>query len=159
MYCNGRELLYTVFDRHKEAGRRRGHVRVPVSCMNRSNDTGSFQSLVNATNNVETGSSDTCASRLSTALEGLVLDVAHVSSRRCARETAVGRRSSMMILDACTSLQHACISDRPQSPNKVTTFTTACAIEMPFNFFVSQPHRLVSLRNVGISGRVSSRAA
>ena len=36
-------------------------------------------------------------------LEGSVLDVAHVSSGHHGRETAVGRRSSLISTDACTS--------------------------------------------------------
>ena len=59
---SGRELLYTIFDHHEEAGRHRGHMKVPVPRMNRSNGTGAYQPLVNATNDAERGPSGTCTS-------------------------------------------------------------------------------------------------
>lgn len=100
---SGRELLYTIFDQHKEAGRRHGHMRVTVPRINCSNSTGAYQPLVNATNNVEAGPSGKCASCLGIVLEGSVLDVAHVPTWHHACETAVGRRSSLISIDACTS--------------------------------------------------------
>ena len=158
---SGRELLYTIFDQHKEAGRRHGHMRVTVPRINCSNSTGAYQPLVNATNNVEAGPSGKCASCLGIVLEGSVLDVAHVPTWHHACETAVGRRSSLISIDACTSptVQYACMSVRLHTPKTVTYFETTCAIETPFNFFVSQLHRIIALKNVGISGRFSSRAA
>ena len=36
---SGRELLYTIFDRHEEAGRCHGHMRVTVPRMNCANGT------------------------------------------------------------------------------------------------------------------------
>jgi hypothetical protein len=62
MYTSGRELLYTIFDQHEKAGRRRGHMRVTVPRMNCSNGTGAYQPLVNAINNAEAGPSGTRAS-------------------------------------------------------------------------------------------------